>query len=190
MSETTMTKQEFDGLSVSVERAVPGDAEAIMTIKREAWLAAYPNKEFGVTVEDIQKKFPQDSMPAAIENWQRGIASEKENGDRVTFVARVDGKVVGFTAPCSEDGQRRIGAMYISPDAQGKGVGSQLLRKAVQWHGLEQDIYLHVVRYNHNAIRFYEHFGFRKTGKEMPEEFDEQQSIRLLPEIEMALKAD
>lgn len=185
-----MVTKEFDNQAILIERAVPLDAKAIMTLKRDAWLDAYVNERQGVTVEDIRKKFTDDTLAEGIENWQRGIASETEGGDRMTFVARVGGKVVGYTSPCIEDGQRRIGAMYVSPDAQGEGVGSKLLARALEWHGSDEDVYLYVVSYNDKAIGFYEHFGFEKTGKEMQAEFDERQGIKLLPEVEMVRKTN
>lgn len=188
MSETKAVKPEFDEPAITIERAAPDDAEAIMTLKRDAWLGAYVSQEHGVTAEDILKKF--GDMPTAIGNWQRGIATETEHGDRMTFVARLNGKVVVYTSPHTEEGQRRLGALYVSPEAQGLGVGTKLLQQAIDWHGRDNDIYLRVVSYNENAIRFYEHNGFQKTGKETPEEFDEKEDIKLLPEIEMLRKGD
>jgi GNAT superfamily N-acetyltransferase len=172
-----------DKALVAIERAVPEDAESILNLKRDAWLASYVDDEQGVTSEDILKKMGDISIGA--ENWRRGIASETGGGDRVTFVARLNGKVVGFTAPCTEDGQRRVGAMYVAPDMQGQGIGGKLLKKALEWHGVGNDVYVQVVSYNSSAIGFYEHFGFEKTGKEFPAEFDEVQGIKLLPQFEM-----
>ncbi len=170
---------------IVIERAVPEDAESLVRLKRDGWLAAYTSEEHGVTTEDIQKKFPEDAIPTAIENWQKGLANEKEDGERATFVARLNGKVVGFTSPHTENGQRRVGQLYVAPDEWGKGIGSQLLQKTLDWHGPEEPVYLHVLSHNENAIRLYEQFGFQKTGVEFPEEFDKAQGIKLLAEIEM-----
>jgi len=147
------------------------------------------SEDYEISTEDIEKKFPEDSLPNAIENWQKGIMSEHGTDERATFVARIDGKVVGYTSPCTEDGQRRLGALYVSPDVQGKGVGSKLLKAAVKWHGTDQNIFVHVVSYN-TAVGFYEQHGFQKTGVDFPQEFDDEQGIKLLPEIEMVLKAN
>ena len=174
---------------IEIKRAVPEDAEAIMNLKRQAWLKAYVSEEYEISIDDIEKKFPEDSLPNAIENWQKGIASEQDKNEKATFVARLDGKVVGYTSPCTEDGQRRLGALYVSPNVQGKGVGSKLLESAVKWHGVDEDIFVHVVSYN-SAVGFYEQHGFQKTGVEFPQEFDEEHGIKLLPEIEMVLKAN
>lgn len=189
MSESTLHALELEGRSVVIDRAAPADAEAIMTIKRDAWLASYVNEERGITTEDISRKFSDEEMPTAIENWQRGIAGETEDGERATFVARVDGKVVGYTAPRIEDGKRRVGALYVSLDATERGIGGRLLQRALEWHGPDKDVYIQVVSYNEDAIRFYERRGFQRTGLEIPEMFDEQEGIKLLPTIEMVFRA-
>ena len=162
MSEANTKTQEFNAKSLVIDRALRGDARPIMMLKRAAWLDAYPNEENGITIDDIRKKFSDDMMPAAIENWEKGIANEVEGGDRATFVARLDGEVVGFTSPCIEDGKRRIGALYVSPDAQGKGIGSQLLDKALEWHGTEKDVYLCVVSYNEVPSNYMSALVFKK----------------------------
>ena len=157
-----------------------------MNIKREAWLSAYTDENLSITKADIIKKF--GDMSVAIKNWQLGLATETSSAERATFVARSNGNVVGYTSPYTEDSQRRIGALYVLPAEQGTGIGGQLLRQAVNWHGnndSHDNIYLHVVSHNIKAIQFYEHFGFRQTGKIIPADFDKVNQIKLLQEYEM-----
>jgi len=174
---------------LSIEPAKPEDAKAILTLKRDAWLQTYVNAEQGITAEDILKAFSDADLDQAIKNWQKAIANETDDSPKRTFVAKIDGKVVGYTSPDNENGKKQLGAMYVATGAQGQGVGSKLLKKAIEWHGRSNDIYAYAVSYNSKAIGFYEHFGFKKTGVERPEEIDEN-GIKLLPDIEMVLKAN
>jgi ribosomal protein S18 acetylase RimI-like enzyme len=173
---------------IVIEKALPDDAKAIMHLKRDAWVAAYPSKEHGVTASDIKKKFTQDDVVEGIKNWHRGIAGEPHGGKRQTFVARAGNKVVGFTSPCFEDEQWRIGQLYVDPEFQGRRIGRQLLETALKWLGPDKDVYLHVLKWNYNAVDLYNHFGFEATGMQFPAEEDEK-GRKLLPEIEMLRKA-
>jgi ribosomal protein S18 acetylase RimI-like enzyme len=189
MDETTFLKPELDDFEVTIEHAKPEDAEAMMRLKRSAQIQAYVNKEHNVTTEDMEQKFTEEDVLRGTKNWESGIAGEPHDGQRQTFVARLDGRVVGFTSPCFEDNQWRIGQLYVDPDFQGRHIGPTLLDKALEWLGTEKDIYLHVFKGNDRAIGLYEKFGFEPTGKEFEAEVDEE-GRKLLPEIEMLRPAE
>ena len=73
------------------------------------------------------------------------------------------------------------------PDFQGMGLGRELLQKALNWLGREKVIFVIVASYNTKAIKFYERFGFVKTGKDVHSEgVDPLPSGKIIPEIEMA----
>ncbi|MEI9914071.1 MAG: GNAT family N-acetyltransferase [Candidatus Saccharibacteria bacterium] len=193
MDETLTEPNELDiNRVVAIEPALLQDAEAVTDVHRRTWLATYPNVEAGITEEDIRIRVDgehDELKPLRLEQWKKSI--ENTDGSRAVFVARQDGKVVGFCAPGIISGQRRIGAIYVLPEAQSKGLGSQLLERAVEWHGRDEDIFLRAATYNEQAISFYKKHGFEETGRLVE---DESEAVKLrgavaIPEVEMVLKA-
>lgn len=126
-------------------------------------------------------------IPQKIERWKQGIESTGEN--RATFIARDEGKIVGFVVPSILNGQRRIGAIYVLPESQGKGIGGKLLEKSIEWHGRSEDIFLHVASYNQKAIAFYKRYGFVQTNAKIVDESALRDGFTPIPEIEMVLRA-
>lgn len=189
MTETTMS-HEFAKPSLEVEPAKPEDAAEVFDVQRRTWLDTYPNEEAGITYEDIRLRLEGENgelIPQKVERWKQGIESTGEK--RATFVVRDEGMVVGFAAPGIMNGQRRIGAIYVLPKVQGRGIGGKLLEKSIEWHGRSEDIFLHVAKYNHNAIDFYKRHGFEQTDTEIADEPALQRGYTPIPEIEMVLKA-
>lgn len=174
---------------VKIEKAEPTDAADISRVSRKTWQATYPNEELGITVEDIRERTEGkdgELIEQKIEQWRNTIESSGENHD--VFVARVDDEIVGFINPkIGKNGKRRLGAIYVSPEAQGSGYGAALLLTALEWHGGESDIYLHVTAYNQSAIEFYERFGFMQTGRQVEDRLSKSNGFPELPLIEMVL---
>jgi len=192
MSEATIRKPEFDNQSIKIERAVPNDAETICDIRDRAWLKAYPNAELGVTEDDIRV----NAQGRAGEFLPRRIAYLKERFTKdagtslTTFVARANGKVLGYVDPhIDEQNRRSISAIYVAPEAQGMGIGGKLMRQTLDLFGRDKDIFLEVVSYNQNAIDFYKRFGFEQTDAIVPEEEGRPDYLKSLPQIEMVLRA-
>jgi ribosomal protein S18 acetylase RimI-like enzyme len=186
-----MRTREFDKQTVVIERAAPADAAIICDIRDRAWLETYPNAELGITIDDVRLMAQGPNgryVPKRIAYLKQQLA--KDDPNQATFVAKVDGKVVGFIDPrIDEHGQKSIGAIYVAPEAQHQGAGGKLLQQVLDWYGRDQDIYLEVVSYNQNAIDFYLRFGFQPTGTIVPEEEGRPDYLKSLPQIEMVLKA-
>lgn len=184
--------QEYTKQPLEVEPAKPEDAAEVFDVQRRTWLDTYPNEAAGVTYEDLKARLEGENgelIPQKVERWKEGI--ESTGGKRATFVVRDNGgKIVGFVAPGIMGGQRRIGAIYVLPEAQGKGVGGKLLQKSIEWHGRNEDIFLHVASYNQNAIDFYKKYGFEQTDAEIVDEKALENGHAPIPEIEMVLRAE
>ncbi|HEY8886186.1 MAG TPA: GNAT family N-acetyltransferase [Candidatus Microsaccharimonas sp.] len=177
---------EFLSQNFIIKKASPDDAAGLFDVQRKTWIATYPNPEIGITEEDIKIRIEgidQELVLGKVERWKSTIG----DGDRKISVAKINDKVVGFVAPFYDEasGQHRLGALYVLPETQGTGVGSALLRQAFEDIGTENDIYLHVVSYNQNAVNFYTKNGFQKTGKDTTGSVSALPSGNHIPEIEM-----
>lgn len=93
-----------------------------------------------------------------------------ENADResvYTLVAEDSGRLCGTCSFCASrfpeySGEGEIVSIYLLPEFMGKGLGKELLRRAVtELHRLGFDrMFLWVLEDNHPARRFYEKNGF------------------------------
>ncbi len=190
MSEQPLPKPEQPSPTLEVQPATPEDAAGVYEVQRQTWIDTYPNEEAGITEQDIRNRIEGEhgeKIEDRIAWWRKGIETSGEK--RGIYVVKDSSKVVGFVAPGIIEGQRRIGAIYILPEAQGKGLGRKLLEKAIDWHSREEDIFLHVASYNDNAIDFYKKNGFEKTGNSIEDLDARERGDMEIPEIEMVLKA-
>ncbi len=187
-----MNKQNgFNVAQFTISKATSDDAEGIFNVQRRTWIDTYPNSNLGITISDIKTRVEGvngELTAIKIIRWYDTISS----GKRQLSVAKTDDKIVGFVMPYfdTKTQQHRIGAIYVLPEAQGKGIGRELLNQALNSIGNDKDIYLHVVSYNQNAINFYLQNGFIKTGKNITDGVAPLPSGIYLPEIEMVRPAD
>lgn len=192
MTEKDTSMHEANTTQVEIKRAVPEDAEGLCSIRDKGWLAAYPNPELGITVEDVRlmAQGPNgEYVPRRIAGMKERFA--KQDGiNTATFVARIGNKIAGYADPfIDEQGHHRVGALYVDPDLHGRGIGSKLMQKVLEFYGPNKDIYLEVVSYNQNAINFYKRFGFEATDGVVPEEEGRPDYLKSLPLIEMVRRA-
>jgi RimJ/RimL family protein N-acetyltransferase len=186
----TSKNPEFNDRSVTIGPAIKEDASGIFNVRLLTWLATYPNNDFGITQKDIHLRLEGQNgelIASNINRWQDTIVNPGDT--RRVYVARENNRVVGFTVPTVKQGQRRIGALYILPEAQGKGYGTKLLNLSVSWHGRTEDIYLHAVSYNQKAIQFYKKYGFKITETVIEDEVVRFENGQEIPQLEMVLTA-
>jgi ribosomal protein S18 acetylase RimI-like enzyme len=123
---------------LDIRRATPADAEVLCRIHLESRAAAMPWLAVVHTPEETLAYF-HDVVLRQLEVW----------------AAEVDGSVVGFAAVST----RFLDHLYVAPTAQGRGIGTGLLKTAKERRpgGLR----LYVFQRNVPARRFYERNGFR-----------------------------
>lgn len=177
---------------IIIEVAQPVDAEAICNIRDDAWIDAYPNLELGITVNNIElnARGPNNKfLNNRILHLQKELSGEVKR-EYPIFVAKDGGSVIGFVNPeIDEEGKKTISQIYIDPKYQSKGVGSLLLKKALEALGSDYDIYLEVVSYNQKAISFYEKYGFKKTARKVERDPNKPDYLVDLPATQMVKRA-
>jgi ribosomal protein S18 acetylase RimI-like enzyme len=125
-----------------IRRATPEDADALAEILRAAMRGAMPSlPELHAADED--RWFLREVVLPNTEVW----------------VAVSEGQVAGFTALGLRGGVHFMEHMYVAPEHQRSGIGSELMEQAKE--RLPDGFRLWVFQKNDGARRFYEKHGFR-----------------------------
>ena len=125
-----------------LRRATVDDADALAAILRSAMRDAMPS-------------LPELHTPDDDRWFLRTIVLPQEE----VWVAEQDGDIVGFTALGTRDGAAYLQHIYVAPEHQGRGIGSELLGRAKERR--PAGFRLWVFQGNEGARRFYERHGLR-----------------------------
>ncbi len=147
------------------------DCEAIQSVAHKTWHHTYE----GLIPHEIQNNFLQSAY------------SDKAMHHRITnthlVVAQWDQVVVGFANVFVNEQGAELGAIYIYPEFQGKGIGSELLKVSIEKISNEAQLLVSVEAENRVGINFYKAKGFT-----LIEELDEDFAGHLLKTKRMMLK--
>ena len=144
---------------IRLQDASVDNASDIGFIQSQTWLDSYVNENLGITRTDIRSK---------IEEWNKGgeerIAAELLKPNSHTWVAKDGDRIVGFAAGVKKDFENSIEALHVLPEYQKQGIGTELLKKVLDWLGDEKKIIMEVVVYNVRAQELYKKFDFKIVG--------------------------
>ena len=155
---------------VRIERAHVEDVPEIKQVLRETWRATYSSFLSQATINTV----------TSIWHSPDRLAAEIQNPQIFFGVARTgDGVIVGLiTVGQIADDTVVLSRLYIHPQHQRQGIGSQLLQAGVTSFPAARTIRLEVEENNHSAYTFYHHHGFRET--ESKEELVGEDVIRVM----------
>lgn len=149
------------------------DIQQVQEVAKKSWNATYE----GIIPLEIQEKF----LNAAYNGERMKQRLERS----FIFVAEVDGNIVGFAnfSPVSDEGKAELGAIYLYPEYQGKGIGSTLLQQGINDLNGIKEIYINVEKDNQIGKNFYDAKGFQVV-----KEFDDDFDGHILKTVRMVLK--
>ncbi|MFB6269396.1 MAG: N-acetyltransferase family protein [Halobacterium sp.] len=147
-----------------VREATPGDAEAVRRVADAAWHDAHDD----IVGPDSVERFLAEYY--SIDDLRKRFAAD----DGTTFVASVDGTIVGYASGVPEDDWYTLGSIYVHPDWQGDGVGSALLERVERAGAAAgfETLRLVVMADNEDSIGFYESRGFVRVADHYDEMLD------------------
>jgi ribosomal protein S18 acetylase RimI-like enzyme len=147
-----------------IRRATPTDASRIATIHVETWQSAYQ----GLIPSDCLDSL---SIAKRYEKWQTKLNNVHDK--TIYLVSLINEEVLGWASmcKCQDDDAKsywgEVGALYVHPTAQKKGLGSLLMAEGMNI--LKQAGYtyatLWVLTSNVVARAFYESKGWRVEGR-------------------------
>jgi len=138
---------------ICVTKATLVDIPGILTVQEEAIIDIFVGNEYGITKEMIEADYTAEKISEIKEYFQTSQY----------FVAKINNQIVGVISPGNDS---VIRTMWILPKYQSRGIGSKLLSKALDYLKDRDEILLSTgYQQDGRAIRFYEKYGFVKTGK-------------------------
>jgi ribosomal protein S18 acetylase RimI-like enzyme len=171
---------------IKVVIASPDDAYGIHEVFYKTWLDTYPNKEAGITVEDVEHWYKDDFTEENLQKTRESLSNPKK--ERTLLLAKDGDKVVGVCRVVRRSDKNQLQAIYVLPEYQRKGVGKLLWEEAQKFFDNGKDIVVEVATYNSKAIEFYKKLGFVDTGKRWSDETFKTRSGAMSTEMEMILK--
>ncbi len=156
---------------VTIRRATPDGADDIADVHARSWQVAYR----GLLPDELIKQTVAGRQARAERSRDR-LTDEKS--PRRVSVAVDGGNIVGMAVigpsrdPEAGPTTGELKAIYLAPEAMGRGIGGALLERAVADLGDRgfTDVMLWVLRDNRRARRFYEAAGWQTDGATKEEE--------------------
>ena len=148
-------------MEIVIKKAEIKDVFDISKLHAICWKDAYKN----IIPNSYLKKIYLDDW---CEEFEDGI----NNKTREAHIAYIDDKPIAVISHgksrCNMENYGEIISLYVHPIYQGSGIGSMLLKHAIEYIKKESgysNICLCVFDKNENAKKFYEKNGFKNSGK-------------------------
>lgn len=156
----------------------PADRAGKAFVHYQSWLETYT----GLMDQRILARHSLDTCRAIAENYPENtfVLLDREQKDRVAGFACY---LLSARSFVSVPDASEICALYVLREYQGQGLGKLLMEHCLAWLPRPR-VALFVLKGNENAVGFYEHMGFRFTGRQRTE----QVSGAEITELEMVLE--
>jgi ribosomal protein S18 acetylase RimI-like enzyme len=157
-------------MNIIIRKTRGADTEEIYNLLRKTWLVIYPNKQVGITPEDVELFLQRITSPENLEIARSQFENPKPEWLFLVAEDQNIGRIVGTLTIGRLPEYNKLKSIYILPEYQGKGIGKMFWAKALEFFDNTKDTIVEVATYNSQAIKFYESLGFVDTGERFTEE--------------------
>lgn len=160
-------------MSNNIRKMEKEDIKQVQEVAKTSWNATYE----GIIPLEIQRNFLNSAYNDEMMQRRLEVSS--------LYVAETDGKVVGFAnfSFVKEGGEAELGAIYLYPEHQGKGIGTALLREGIKNLKNANSVYINVEKENNVGSTFYRAKGFKVVS-----EFDDNLEGHITKMLRMVLE--
>lgn len=153
---------------IEIVPATANDARGAAEVIYKSWTTTFRDEARGITQEDVEDRMKHLRDEEYLKKMEESYAYPPSNMRR--FVAKENGKVIGYCAVIEDETHNRLGGLHVLPDRKWRGIGSKLVNQAKQVLNPQKDTFISVAETNEPAIEFYKKHGFVDTGERAPEE--------------------
>lgn len=148
------------------------DINQVQTVAKTSWNSTYE----GIIPLELQERFLNTA-------YSDEMMVKRLNGSSL-YVAEIGGEIVGFAnfSPVRENREVELGAIYLLPEYQGKGIGTALLQEGIKNVNGAKSVKISVEKENKSGTNFYHAKGF-----EVLSEFDDNLEGHITKMLRMAL---
>ena len=143
-------------MTVRIRPSMSGDLAAYTVMMQATYESAYVDESIGLTKACFSPEV------FASDDTRDYLQSKLVNNDtQKSWMAVDEGAIIGAVTIEAHGSECKLSGFYVLPDYQGRGVGTMLWQKAVEFadgRAITLDIYTH----NKKTIQLYEHWGFRE----------------------------
>jgi ribosomal protein S18 acetylase RimI-like enzyme len=140
---------------IAVERAKPEDVDSIKRVLSETWMDTYGDYLSRSTIEHVTANWHAPNL----------LRSQIENPAGYFAVAKDDGRVIGLvTVGSVGQNELYLARLYVHPQYQRRGIGTDLLNAAISAYPDAIAIRLEVEQHNTKGLSFWRKQKFVDVG--------------------------
>ncbi|MPZ14529.1 MAG: GNAT family N-acetyltransferase [Chloroflexi bacterium] len=138
-----------------IERAAVKDVLTIKDVLSETWHDTYASLLPDSAIETITSQWHAPKL----------LAEQMQNPDIYFAIARDEGEIAGVITARKQEDVIFVGRLYVRPQCQRRGIGTQLLEASYRAFPAVQRARLTVEAQNLKGVAFYRKQGFRETAR-------------------------